>query len=82
MHEHESDKTCHWQGVFKPLGFFLFRQGEERFRAHIPQLSHTEEEWKSWLCKKDSLFNVTNMVVALQSVGLILPLPFIQNENE
>lgn len=80
VHEHESDKTCHWQGVFKPLGFFLFRQGDERLCGHIPQLSLTEEGWKSWLCKNDSSFNVMNMVVILQRICLILPLPFIENE--
>lgn len=80
VHDHPSDRTCHWSDVFKPTAFFLFRLANETLRREITELSHSEEQWRLWLCEKDDALGVLNMVKVLSRICLRIPLPFIDDD--
>lgn len=80
VHDHPSDRTCHWIDVFKPLAFVLFHCGGDDLKQKIPELSYDDEGWTRWLCEVDDEYGVMNLVKLLQQVCFNRPLPFIHWE--
>lgn len=82
VHDHESDQTCHWTNIFKPLGFivyhnaFLIRTLSRSVYGKGEGLDDLEDStYARWLCTQDergfpNFINVLLHVCELRGVPI------------
>lgn len=76
VHDHPSDRRCHWVNVFKPLAFIVFRDAQFMQVAQGQKCgfdAFDRDGYAKWLwqTRYDGLLNLLNMfLMAVQIRGL------------
>jgi hypothetical protein len=80
VHDHTSDRSCHWINVFKPLAFLVFWSpvliqslSESAHGKDIKlrdDIDMDEAEYVKWLCSEgeDGLLNLLNVLLHICEV--------------
>lgn len=68
VHNHPSDKNCHWSSVFKPLAFIASHQdqfmkgiADQYFKGVVPDMAR----YTLWLVDsdRDGMLNLVNILI-------------------